>query len=154
MKAEQLLKQLAQSLRLPNLAFNEQGCARIVFDGKVDVDLVSDPATGELHLCTHLAPLPATGGEALYLSLLQANLQGQQTLGATLAVDEVERQIVLNRTLLVNELAADDLLDVLQRFCASAGYWVQTLGETPNGNAAADALTSEPAPAFSNYIRA
>jgi hypothetical protein len=152
MLGEQLLKQLAQSLNLPNLAFNGQGCARIVFNGKVDVDIEHDHVSGELNLSTNLGSMPATGGEALYLSLLQANLRGQQTLGATLAVDEIEHQIVLNRTLLVRELAVDDLLDVFQRFCASAGYWQQTLGYAPSGDTAPDVPT--PAPASSGFLRA
>lgn len=151
MQAEQLFTHFFRTLGLSTLAFNAQGCARVIFDGKVAVDLEHDPASGELHLRSDLGPLPASGAEALYFSLLQANLQGQQTLGATLAVDEVERQIVLNRTLLLREFGPDDLLDVMQRFCASAGYWRQTLGDLPQTpiQSAADA----PAPAFGSFLR-
>lgn len=152
MQTQPFCTQLVQSLHLPGLAFNEQGCARIVFDGKVTIDLEHDPVAGELHLRSDLAPLPAIGGEALYRSLLQANLPGQQTLGATLAIDEVEGQIVLSRSLLVAALGPDELLDLLQRFCASAAYWRQTLSQAPLGNTPAIALA--PAPSFGNFVRA
>lgn len=130
MKPETLPQALAAALGLPSLAFDAEGRARIIYEGKVDIDLALDAEAGELHLTTDLAKMPGADGEALYIGLLQANLRGQQTLGATLAVDEAAHMIVLNRTVMTSELASDDLLDLVQRFCASAMYWTTTLAAT------------------------
>ena len=130
MKPEALPQDLAAALGLPNLAFDAEGRARLIYEGKVDIELALDAEAGELHLTTDLAEMPSADGEALYIGLLQANLRGQQTLGATLAVDEAAHMIVLNRTVMTSELAAGDLLDLVQRFCASAMYWTTTLAAT------------------------
>ena len=86
MKPEQLLNDLGLTMGLTDLKFNEQGCARLVFDGKTSVNLESDADTGQLQIYTDLCPLPPEGREALYLSLLKVHLFGLQTQGATLAV--------------------------------------------------------------------
>jgi hypothetical protein len=49
------------------------------------------------------------------------------SLGATLAIDAAAHMIVLSRTVMTRELTADDLLELIQRFCASAMYWTTTL---------------------------
>ena len=46
MKPEQLLNDLGLTMGLPDLKFNEQGCARLVFDSKTSVNLESDADTG------------------------------------------------------------------------------------------------------------
>ena len=143
MKPEALPQDLAAALGMPDLAFDAEGRARIIYEGKVDIDLALDPAAGELHLTTDLAEMPSSNGEALYIALLHANLRGQQTLGATLAIDEAAHMIVLNRTVMTRELTADDLLELIQRFCASAMYWTTTLAATmsdPMTDEMADAL--------------
>lgn len=123
MKPEQLLNDLGLTMGLPDLKFNEQGCARLVFDGKTSVNLESDADTGKLQLYTDLCPLPPEGREALYLSLLEGNLFGMQTEGATLAVDSANQEVVLCQTLMAEELSADGFLAIIERFVNCAEQW-------------------------------
>ena len=87
MNARQHLQDIALTLGLPALDFDSNGCARMLFDGKVAVNFESDELSGQLHLYCDLGELPLRGREALYRALLEANLFGVQTQGATLAVD-------------------------------------------------------------------
>jgi hypothetical protein len=81
MKAEQLLNDIARTLGLPELALNDEGCARLLFDGQVAVNFENDPLAEKLHLYADLGELPLRGREALYRALLEANLLGAQTAG-------------------------------------------------------------------------
>jgi hypothetical protein len=123
MKPEQLLNDLGLTMGLPDLKFNEQGCARLVFDSKTAVNLESDADTGQLQIYTDLCPLPPEGREALYLSLLEGNLFGLQTQGATLAVDSANHQVVLCRTLVAEELSANAFLAIIESFVNCAEQW-------------------------------
>lgn len=131
MKAEQLLNDLGLTMGLANLKFNEEGCARLVFDGKTSVNLESDAETGLLQIYTDLGPLPAEGREALYLSLLEGNLFGLGTQGATLAVDSANREVVLCRTLTANEQSASTFVAIIESFVNSAEQWRAQLDGSP-----------------------
>jgi hypothetical protein len=67
------------------LAFDERGCARIVFDGRHVVDLEWDAERGALQLCIALGPAPRDA--AFLRSLLMEHLFGRAPGGATYAVD-------------------------------------------------------------------
>jgi hypothetical protein len=143
MKPEQLLNGLGLTMGLSELKFNEQGCARLVFDSKVSVNLESDADTGQLQIYTDLCPLPPEGLEALYLSLLEGNLFGLQTQGATLAVDSANYQVVLCRTLVVDGLSANDFLAIIESFVNCAEQWRAQIegGVQPQPAAAMPTLT-------------
>ena len=152
MKPEQLLNDLGLTMGLPDLKFNEQGCARLVFDSKTSVNLESDADTGQLQIYTDLCPLPPEGREALYLSLLEGNLFGLQTEGATLAVDSANQEVVLCQTLMAEELGADGFLAIIERFVNCAEQWrAQIEGGGQPQPAAMQALTVPSQ--FQGYIR-
>ena len=143
MKPEQLLNDLGLTMGLPDLKFNEQGCARLVFDSKTSVNLESDADTGQLRIYAVLWPLPPEGREALYLSLLEGNLFGLQTQGATLAIDSANYQVVLCRTLVADELSANSFLAIIESFVNCAEQWRAQIegGGQPQPAAAMQTLT-------------
>ena len=149
MKPEQLLNDLGLTMGLPDLKFNEQGCARLVFDSKTSVNLESDADTGQLQIYTDLCPLPPEGREALYLALLAGNRFGVQTQGATLAVDSANYQVVLCRTLVAEELSLAAFTEVIEGFVATALKWQEQLAAGGFGSAEAsgEPLPGEPASA-------
>lgn len=123
MRPDQLLQGLGRTLGLPDLAFNQEGCARLVFDDTIAVNLEFEATNGRLHLYSELCSLPTPGREALLLALLEANLLGLETRGATLAVDSVSQDVVLCRSLSQPELNAGHLHDVVEAFVDSAEQW-------------------------------
>ena len=129
MNARQHLQDIATTLGLPALDFDSNGCARMLFDGKVDVNFENDEISGLLHLYSDLGELPLRGREAVYRALLEANLFGVQTQGATLAVDGSEDQVVLSRSVLVEELSLSSFSKLLEGFVNSAEYWQNVLAE-------------------------
>lgn len=153
MKPEQLLNDLGLTMGLPDLKFNEQGCARLVFDSKTSVNLESDADTGQLQIYTDLCPLPPEGREALYLSLLEGNLFGLQTQGATLAVDSANHEVVLCRTLAAEELSANAFLAIIESFVNCAEQWrAQIKGGGQQPPAAAQQTLTAPSQ-FQGFIR-
>lgn len=131
MKAEQLLSDLGLSMGLNDLKFNEEGCARLVFDGTTAVNFESDASSGLLQLYTELGPLPPEGREALYLQLLQANLLCLDTQGATLAVDSANHEVVMCRMLVAEDISSANFTHVVEGFVSSAKKWRTQLDDSP-----------------------
>jgi hypothetical protein len=146
MKAEQLLNDIARTLGLPELALNDEGCARLLFDGKVAVNFENDALAEKLHLYADLGELPLRGREALYRALLEANLFGAQTAGATLSLDGPGDMVVLCRTLVAEELSLAAFTEVVEGFVATAEAWQDKLAAGGFGSAEAsgERLPGEP----------
>jgi len=90
-----LLAAYGQMMGLPSLKFNEQGCARLMFDDTVAVDLEIDEPGNCVHLYSVLGPVPPGDNHVLYRQLLEGNLFGQQTGGALLAVDGTREDLLV-----------------------------------------------------------
>lgn len=142
MNARQHLNDIALTMGLPPLDFDANGCARLLFDGKVAVNFESDEVSGQLHLYTDLGELPLRGREAVYRALLEGNLFGIQTKGATLAVDGSQDQVVLSRTVLMEELSLSAFSELLAGFVGCAEYWQNYMAE--GVGAAAASARQEP----------
>lgn len=136
MNARQHLKDIALTMGLPDLDFDANGCARLLFDGKVAVNFESDEVAGQLHLYSDLGELPLRGREAVYRALLEGNLFGIQTKGATLAVDGSQDQVVLSRTVLMEELSLSAFSELLAGFVGCAEHWQHYMAEGAGGAAA------------------
>ncbi len=137
MHAIELLKHFAMGLGLPDLRFDDHGCASLSLDARTEVHFEHDAATDAIHCYSRLAALPAQGQEALYLRLLQANLLGTQTAGSTLAVDGSAQEVVLCRQVAPQHMDGQDFLALVQAFVDTAEHWTQLL-------ASADALAPQP----------
>lgn len=151
MTADQLLHELGLTLGLPGLRFDANHCARLMFDGKTALNFEHDPGAACIHVYATLAPLPATGREALYAQLLQGNLFGAQTGGAALAVDAAHHEVVLCRSVALEGASGAAFAAVVERFVAAAEEWTQRLA----GASAAPPAAAASAPGgFGAFLRA
>ncbi len=153
MNADQLLNDLGLAMGLPNLRFDAQGCARLMFDGKTAIDLENDTTADSLQIYCVLGPLPAEGREALFKTLLQANLFGTGTHGATLAVDSLHNEVVLCRTVVPDSMSTTGFTALMEKFVTSAEHWRTNLGGAADGGASAPPAPLE-VPRFDAFLRA
>jgi hypothetical protein len=123
MNAEQLLNDLGITMGLPGLKFNEEGCARLLFDGRTPVSLEHQADSGQVQIYSELGQLPPEGRETLYLALLEGNLFGLGTQGATLAVDGTNQEVILCRTLIAEEMTSATFSATLESFVTCVEHW-------------------------------
>lgn len=105
-----------------DMALNEHGACRLVFDENVVVDMEADEVDDTVYLYTSF-PLPAGEREPLYADLLKANLFGFEAGGAAFALDEMRGEVVLNRVLHVGGMDAELFAGILERFVEAAEDW-------------------------------
>jgi hypothetical protein len=134
MNAQQLLDSLASTMGLPPMPLNSDHCARIVFDGKVEVDFEGDPESGELFLHCSVGALPRLGREDLYRRLLEANLFGQQTSRSTFAIDAGTESVVLWRADLCEELSLIAFQQIVEDFVNCAETWMSAVEQAGHGD--------------------
>lgn len=153
MNTAQCLNDLGLTMGLSDLVFNDEGCARLVFDGKIGVNFESDAETGQLFAYATLGPLPAQGREALYLSLLEANLlSATEHFGATLAVDSLNNEVVLCRHLMTDELSSQSFNQIIEHFVNCAEQWRYRL-ENAAPETETSTLTGDSPVSLSGFIR-
>ena len=123
MDANQLLKCLGIAMGLPDLRFDENGCTRMLFDGKTAVSIEHDPETEALQIYSILGPIPSQEKENIYQQLLVGNLFCNQTLGATLAIDVTHHEIILCRNVNANNIGSEAFATIIEQFVATAEAW-------------------------------
>lgn len=128
MQRDEVLETLRRELQIPDLAFNSQNVCRLVFDGRLPVDLESHADSGVLHL--HVVVGYANNLDTARMrELLSANLFGHGTAGATLGLDDQRDEILLFRTYALEALDAPRLLQDLVEFVAIAEMWSERLSQ-------------------------
>lgn len=126
--AKALLAAYAQQANVPGLHFSPDGCARLLFEDSVAIDLEIDDAHDCIQMYCALGPVPAGGREALYRSLLEGNLFGAQTGGATLCVDPVQEEVLMCSRVGLATTGDAELAKLLEEFAGAASQWQQKLG--------------------------
>ena len=81
-----LLRTFGQEFGIPGLATEENGVCILMFDGNVPVNLMIDPASGNLFAWSTLGRLPETGADSALRTLMRANLFWRGTDGGTLGL--------------------------------------------------------------------
>jgi len=127
MDLDALLGELARDLGVSQLALDRNGVCRLVFDGKVVVDLEPSHDGRALHMYGVVARIPAEGREGLFASLLDANYFGQGTGKAALAIDSQNNEVVLQQQLELETLAASSFAQELQAFTDRLEDWQRRL---------------------------
>lgn len=125
----QHLDDVLSAAGLASMHFDHHGCARMLFEGEVVVNLERDEAQGILHLYGDLGVLPERGREALYRELLEANLVGAHTRGGILAVDRALEQVVLSRAVSIAALTPSVFSELLSGFVACVKHWQRYLAD-------------------------
>jgi hypothetical protein len=128
MDAHQLLSALGLTMGLPDLAFDANGCARLIFDQAIAVDLEHDDEADCIHIYHVLGTTPSVGdGENLYRRLLEGNLFGAQTQGAALSVDASAQEIVIGRMFDVAGASTTSFAEAMEKFLAAVEHWQSEL---------------------------
>lgn len=127
MSLQNFLSELGSQMGLPSLKLDAQGLARLVFDGRIVIDIEDDADARCVHLYSVLGSLPAEGREALYEQLLGANLFGTGTGGAVFAVDTLQNEIVLSRTLSTDRLDFTAFSQALESLVNQVESWTGRL---------------------------
>lgn len=149
--AHELLAAYSQHAGIADLKFSADGCARLLFEGSVAIDLEIDPSADRIQLYCVLGPVPAGERETLYRRLLEGNLFGTHTGGAALSIDPVQDEVLLCRQYPVGTVDPSHLAKVLEEFAGVAGHWRQQLGA---GDLTAGALDTAAAPQLQDaYLR-
>jgi hypothetical protein len=140
-----LLGELARHLGVNELALDHNGVCRLVFDGKVVVDLEPSRDGRSLHMCGVVARIPAEGREGLFAGLLDANYFGQGTGRAVLAIDSQNNEVVLQQQLELETLAASSFAQELQAFTDRLEDWQRRMerGELASASRPAAAPPTE-----------
>lgn len=126
--AQDLLAAYGQIAGLPGLRFESHGCARLLFEKSIAVDLEIDRGAGCLQIYGVLGPVPAGDRESLYRRLLEANLFGTETHGATLSIDGVQDEMLLSRRVDVANTNAATFAELLESFAGVVQQWQQKVG--------------------------
>lgn len=129
MTAEQLLLDLGQVIELPDLSLDEHGCARLMFDGKLPMQLEHDEAAQALMLYFVLETIPPEGREAVFQQLLKGNLFGATTAGSTLAIDDLNNDIVLWQRVMLETATGEKLARIIEQMLDVAEQWQVRLKE-------------------------
>ena len=129
MHIKDALLELWNQLGISGLSLDESGFCRLIIDRQLMVDIEQAEGEGELHLHSALGSLPAGRREALYATLLAANLFGSETGGAVLALDETAGEIVLFRSLRMVEMDYPTFVSTLEGFIQQVEIWKNRLNE-------------------------
>ena len=127
MDATKLLEYLGRSMGVEDVAFNTQGCASLLFDARIALNIESDPEAGRVHLHIELGALPSHGRELVYRTLLEGNLFGAQTGESALAVDPTTEAVVLCRSLWSEEVSGTAFVEIVQTMVSCADVWQRAL---------------------------
>jgi len=127
MRVEQLVRELGIRLGLP-LALDGNGMCRLVFNGGATVDLEALRDDGEKFIIySVLGKLRPGPREALYRTLLEANLPTEDSAAGVLALDVERDEVMLQRILDGTSLTAVHLAEIVEKFVDSAVRWTEQI---------------------------
>lgn len=150
MHIKDALDQLGKQIGVPDLALDENGVCRMIFDRNLVVDLEQSDDASVLHIHSTLTGIPAEGRETLYGSLLAANLFGAETGGAVFALDIPAGEVVLFKSFRMDETEYQDFVNGLENFVQQIENWKERLG-APVSSEVSD-RTADAAMPSGNYI--
>ena len=132
MNAQDLIAQLAQETKLFDLKLDENGCARLVFDQSINIDIEHVQDENQLVLYAVLE-LPQTGDNrsAVLEKLLKANYFGRGTGGAVFSLDPWKNDILLTKTLDLNHCDWVEFSNALDSLVNAVEHWQAELTAAP-----------------------
>jgi Tir chaperone protein (CesT) family len=127
MRVEQLVRELGIRLGL-SLALDGNGMCRLVFNGGATVDLEALRDDGEKFVIyAVLGKLRPGPREAIYRTLLEANLPTRDGAAGVLALDVERDEVILQRILDATPLNAVYLAEIVEKFVDMAVSWTERI---------------------------
>lgn len=118
---DQLIKQFADEMELPQFPFVTPGTYKIPLDEGVEINITSTPGEGIL-LTSTFAPCPKSNQEYFYMQLLLADLFGQGTRGGVLGINLEGTQLTLSQSVDYN-IDYKGFKELLEDFINILDYW-------------------------------
>ncbi|MBK5941111.1 type III secretion system chaperone [Halochromatium roseum] len=143
MNAQDLIAQLARETGLSDLRLNDKGCARVIFDQTIAIDMEHLADDNRLVLYAVLGH-PAGDRASVMERLLQANYFGSGTGGAAFALDPWKNDILLIRTLELEGCDWTAFSAALDSLVAHVERWQAELSTTPTPETAGAPAAGEP----------
>ncbi|GEP43704.1 type III secretion system chaperone [Brevifollis gellanilyticus] len=134
------LTELGRQMGMADLALNDSGLCRVVFDHSLVVDFEEMDEGKTLHLSSSIASLDAdTHGELYFQTLLSANLLGVATGGACFSITDDNSEVIFERRLEMNSLDFTGFNHAVESFVNHLEGWKEKLGTLPAGHGSAAA---------------
>ncbi len=131
-----MLMELGEALGLGKLEFNDDGLCRLVFDGKLTVDIELAPDGEGCFFYSTICTAPSESEADLYAALLEANLFGGATGKAVFALDSNRGEILLWREIEGEQTDFQSFSQELERFVNHVEHWGENLKEMKSGKEA------------------
>jgi len=113
-KLDDVLTAFCQQTGAHGLLTNEAGVCSLIFDDRMDVNLLADAESEHLIGWTSLGLIDPAGAEGALRALLQANLFWKATGGGTLALVPESDEVLLTLRRPLGSLDVDGLRDVIE----------------------------------------
>jgi Tir chaperone protein (CesT) family len=144
--AESLIKQLGDSLGIPELTLDNKLACLLVFDRSIPVNIAVDAGDTSLVLMSYLGPATSSAAN----DMLAANYLWRATKGATLALDASHKGAILLLKMPLATLSFDQFRSQLNGFVDTAATWQKSLAAAPNrGEGMTQARPGRPTPRLS-----
>lgn len=127
MTPKTLIAMLGQKMSLPDLCLDEQGLAKLIFDGQLEVHIEYGAMANQLYFYTLLGQVPATGKAVVFEKLLVGNLFGTVTHGGVLAIDPLTGDMLITTTLNPDKTDMVDFEKALENHVMAAEQWISKL---------------------------
>lgn len=122
------ISELGRHVGLPDLALNDSGLGRVVFDEFLTVDLESREDGRALHLSSSMKTLDLQQNHEAFLEgLLQANFLGTATGGAHFSLAPEGGEVVFERTLDLETLDFTEFVQAVESFVNHLEGWIANL---------------------------
>lgn len=118
-----LMKEFGQAMGLGDVALEEDGGARIVIDGSLEVDIAAARDGVGFDITAAVCPIPTRNQRGIFAGMLEANLVGQGTGGAALSLDTSLGEVVLSRSIRQDSLSYDEFEGEMIRFTTALRDW-------------------------------
>ena len=130
MSLDQLLRHVFEDLGIPELALNGHGVYQITTEEGVIVSIEDAPLEGSAHFYATIATAPDMDREALFSTLLEAQLFGSEVgEGLAFGFERSSGEILLCRKLRIDSIDPEPFGLALNEFIAWAEHWQKKLAQ-------------------------
>lgn len=147
MTPQELMQAYGQSIGMSSLVLNENGLARLRFDGLCTVDFEEDAEQAGLHIYANMGGIEGNNvaSEYLFRRMLQAHFLGRETGGACYGINETGEtgdELNVFQHVLTAGMTVEDFTLTLQLFVASMSRLRQIMDDAQTDFAREAALNA------------
>ncbi|MBF0202342.1 MAG: type III secretion system chaperone [Desulfamplus sp.] len=124
MHTQDLLKELGLKIGLDDLALDEHNICRLIFDGKITIDMEPDAHGKALFLYTTITACPEENQAPFLAKLLGANAFGRDTGNAFFCLDPDDGDVMLQEKFHLDELTYESFFSRFEAFVERTEDWL------------------------------